>query len=260
MSQELKNEQILASAIRFLIDGNEKEAASILFLCSLEEIYTDKRQDHRGQPYNVELIVLRCPRYAYDKLTERLYYNEGTEYAWDEASDVRVAIDTAFKALLPKQNVVVEVCAELVGINPSWREEILKYIKGYQTHNQGTFIQENKVLYWGTFKFASPGEIEIAKALDKRKALFLPNCKARLFNENGASISVYPDFLICHNKKWGILEVDSSHHYNANSAASDRIRDQSFDLYGIRTWRFDHEECLQKPDDVVSRFLRFLNN
>ena len=160
------------------------------------------------------------------------------------------------------QDVVVKVCAELVSINLSWREEILKYIKGYQTHNQGTFLQENKAFHWGTFKFASPGEIEIAKALDKRKVLFLPNCKARLFNENDAStsISIYPNFLICHNKKWGVLEVDSSYHYNANSAASDRIRDQSLDLYGIRTWRFDYEECLQKPDEVVSRFLRFLNN
>jgi hypothetical protein len=260
MSQELNNEQILASAIRFLIDGNEREAASILFSCSLEEIYTEQRQDRRGQSYNIELIVLRCPRYAYDKLTEILYFNEGTQYEFYEETKAKIAIDTAFKALLPTQNVVVEVCAELVSINPSWREEILKYIKGYQTHNQGTFIQENKAFHWGTFKFASPGEIEIAKALDKRKVLFLPNCKARLFNENGASISIYPDFLICHNKKWGVLEVDSSYHYNANSAASDRIRDQSLDLYGIRTWRFDYEECLQKPDEVVSRFLRFLNN
>ena len=260
MSQELNNEQILASAIRFLIDGNEREAASILFSCSLEGIYTEKRQEHYGQPYNAEVIVLRCPRYAYDKLTERLYHNEGTEYAWHEASDERCAINAAFKALLPKQNVVVEVCAELASINPSWREEILEYIKGYKTHNQGTFLQEEKTFYWAAFRFASPGEVEIAKALDKRKVLFLPNCKARVFNENGASISVYPDFLICYNKKWGILEVDSRYHYNANSAASDRSRDQSFDLYGIRTWRFDYDECLQKPDEVVSRFLRFLNS
>ena len=260
MSQELYNEQILASAIRFLIDGNEREAAAILFSCSVEEIYTQKRQKPGGQYYEAEVVVLRCPRYAYDQLSERLSYNEGTIYEWDEASDVRRAIEAAFKALLPKQNILLEVCAELVSLNQNWREEILEYIKGYQTHNQGTFLQEDNTIYWAGFRFASPGEVEIAKALDKRKVLFLPNCKARIFNENGASISVYPDFLICNSKQWGILEVDSNYHYNANRAASDRSRDQSFDLYGIRTWRFDYDECLQKPDEVVSRFLKFLNS
>lgn len=260
MSQELNNEQILASAIRFLIDGNKREAAAILFLCSVDGIYTEKRQNHHGQPCDTEIIVLRCPRYAYDKLSEGEYHDLGTIYEWYEASEVRTAIENTFKALLPKENVVVEVCAELVTITSHWREETLEYIKGYRTHNQGTFLQEDKTLRWQSFNFASPAEIEIAKAIEKRKILFLPNCKTRLFNENGASITAYPDFLICHNRKWGILEVDSNYHYNANSAASDRSRDQSFDIYGIRTWRFDYEECLQKPDEVVSRFLKFLNS
>src|SRR4028119_139768 len=121
MSQELYNEQILASAIRFLIDGNEREAAAILFSCSVEEIYTQKRQKPGGQYYEAEVVVLRCPRYAYDQLSERLSYNEGTIYEWDEASDVRRAIEAAFKALLPKQNILLEVCAELVSLNQNWR-------------------------------------------------------------------------------------------------------------------------------------------
>ncbi len=122
MSKELDNEQILGSAIRFLIDGNEREAAAILLSCSVEEIYTEKRQDHRGSPYyDAEVVVLRCPRYAYDQLSERLSYNEGTVHEWDEASDVRKSIEAAFKALLPKQTILVEVCAELVSLSHNWR-------------------------------------------------------------------------------------------------------------------------------------------
>jgi very-short-patch-repair endonuclease len=252
-------EQVLASAIRFLIDGNQREAASTLFSCSLETmdeetIWIDEGYGNAGGVKGIYL-KLRCPRYAYDHLTSTL---DGDTQKYEGTT--KCAVESAFSALFKPKPIELDICAELIEINSNWREEILEYIKGYKMNNQGAFLKEDKAIYWSGFRFASPSEVEIAKALDKRKLLFLPNSKARLYTRVGGEINIYPDFLICSRKKWGILEIDSGYHYNSSKAAADRLRDERFAFYGVPTKRFDYEECLQDPDGVIGRFLEFLHS
>ncbi|MCA9078631.1 MAG: hypothetical protein KDA93_26630 [Planctomycetaceae bacterium] len=94
----------------------------------------------------------------------------------------------------------------------------------------------------------------MAKALDDAKALFFPNCKARL----GVSerINKEPDFLVFHSGNWGILEVDGPHH---TSAAVDHERDRLFKHHGIQLIEhFDAAECFENAQGVVKKFLYLL--
>lgn len=264
--QIFDNEQILASAIRFLIDGNNREAAATVFSCAIETIHSEEvtysndevTYSNDYEPTIIIKILFRCPCHTYDQLTVIEDYQGDEEDLTIERS-IKKQVERAFEALFPFADFArLNFAAELIEINPNWRQEILEYIKGYKTNNQGTFLKEDKTFTYNTFRYASPGEIEIAKCLTQKKVVFLPNCKAQLFNDNGASIHVYPNFLVCYRAKWVILEVDGNHHYNANSVASDRIRDQSFAIHGIRTWRVDYNDCVKRPADVVNRFLKFL--
>ncbi len=72
-----RSEIIHASAIRFLIDGEEYDEANILLACALE-LSTDSEKDSWGNWEETVSIKLKCPRFAYNVLS--------TAEAVDEAS------------------------------------------------------------------------------------------------------------------------------------------------------------------------------
>lgn len=109
---------------------------------------------------------------------------------------------------------------------------------------------------WHGLSFRSKSELKIAKELDRSGALFLSNCKIRLKSETHRQ-SREVDFLVCHEGKWGILEVDGPHH--ANSAEADSWRDDRFLEHGIRVSRYPASACYQTPAEVVTTFLAQLD-
>lgn len=194
----------------------------------------------------------------------------------DEKHPIAKAIHRAIEAVLPETLVVDEYrhgigyCEKLICFTPkvelsdiphigaSWREDLLSIAHGENIHNQGTFIKDENIKYWNGFRFASLAEVQIAKSLDKLGVLFLPNCKTRFCVGNNGRGDCCPDFLICYEGKWGILEVDGPHHNTSSYIYRDRSRDQSLRAYGIFIERFDWKECEQQPDGVVRRFLDLL--
>jgi very-short-patch-repair endonuclease len=52
-----------------------------------------------------------------------------------------------------------------------------------------------------------------------------------------------------------ILEVDGVHHQEASQKTRDYRRDRVLLHDGIRTVRFDVDECYNRPMDVVAEFL-----
>jgi hypothetical protein len=125
-------------------------------------------------------------------------------------------------------------------------------------HNQGRQIGKGKsVNTWENLRFRSNTEIRIAKELDRRKVLFFPNCMARLgFKERE---NREPDFLVCYEGKWGILEVDGPDTHPPSRAAEDHERDRLFKQHGILLIEhFDASECWENADGVVKKFLELL--
>ncbi|XHX80441.1 MAG: cold shock domain-containing protein [Stenomitos frigidus ULC029] len=111
--------------------------------------------------------------------------------------------------------------------------------------------------FWNGLKMRSKAEIKIAEELEKSGVLFLPNCKARL---STPGINLEPDFIVCCEGKWGILEVDGPHH-TIEARVDEQKRERHFKHYRIFiVERFTADYCLSRPDKVVEEFLKLLRS
>ena len=105
--------------------------------------------------------------------------------------------------------------------------------------------------------YRSKSERKIAAALEAASVLFAPNASLRLGITPDHRDTVEPDFLVWHDRKLGVLEVDGPWH--TGRAADDHERDRRLKEHGIRvTERYPAERCYSMPDDVVADFLRLL--
>jgi hypothetical protein len=239
------NEQLLASAVRFLIDGQEEDAAQALLSCSLQVEAIDV--ESFGNMVDGVRFRLIGPRVAFDILDN-----------WDH--HIRNKIERALAAVLPEPAPVRIVArAELMVVDTNWREELLEIARGRGVTNQAVDSSKSPQLRtWANLRFRSESEVRIAQALDKAGVLFLPNCKARL-GITSSRLNREADFLVCVEGKWGILEVDGEPFHPPSRTAQDHERDRLFRDHGIRLIEhLDATECYQKSDEVVARFLRLL--
>jgi hypothetical protein len=105
-------------------------------------------------------------------------------------------------------------------------------------------------------KFASASEIRIAQELERLKVLFFPlplavRAETGNFYEDHREV----DFLICHQGKWGILEVS----YHPDRFEKDKEKDAWFKRSGILCIEhYSAEKCYQTPNAVVEEFLSIL--
>jgi hypothetical protein len=119
--------------------------------------------------------------------------------------------------------------------------------------NNCFFKTENTVKH-DELNFRSKAEITIYEELKKRSLLFFPNAAVLGGNK---SEKREPDFLICNQGKWGILEVmgDAWH----TNASKDHDRARLFKDHGVLCMEFfNATECTAKPAVVVDRFLGIL--
>jgi hypothetical protein len=236
---------LLASAARFLIDGQEENAANVLLSCSLdvwESGDTWYRGDERLCAVHVELTG---PRAAYDILNNRDH-------------PITKAVQRALDAVLPTHTYIkhFSVAAELMSLDPRWREELLEIARGKGVHNQVGEAKAPRI--WNNLRFRSESEVRVARALDQANVMFLPNCRARI-GLHGNRQNREADFLVCHNGKLGILEVDGEPFHPPSRTAEDHERDRLFKLHGILVVEhFDAGECFENPAGVVARFLNIL--
>jgi hypothetical protein len=237
-------EILQASAVRFLIDGNENDAASTLLSCNLS---VDESGDtwHNGDETIYALhIELEGPRAVYETLR-------------DGSHNITKAIKDAIQAVLPRDSYLKHFSAraQLIEIDPDWRNELLQIARGKIVHNQA--VEAERVLTWNNHRFRSQAEIRLAGALEKSKVLFLPNCKARLGISKRENRE--PDFLVCHHGKWGILEVDGEPYHPPSRAVEDHERDRLFLAHGVKlVQHFDAGECFENAEGVVKKFLYLL--
>jgi hypothetical protein len=231
------DDNLLASAVNYLIEGEEHDAATVLLLCAMSS--------EEGQWEDSVDITLTGPRTAYEILCK-------------EKGEIRRKVSEAFSAVLPGRLYMSRlfVTAQyLETLDPNWRQELLEIASGRGVHNQAVEIPNRTTVAWNSLRFRSESERRIAIALDQTGALFLPNCLARLSNGD-SRLTREADFLVCKDGKWGVLEVDGPFHPRA---AVDHERDRLFQEHGIRvTQRFDWEECYNDAPGVVRKFLTLL--
>ncbi|GAB1542518.1 hypothetical protein NUACC21_51920 [Scytonema sp. NUACC21] len=105
-------------------------------------------------------------------------------------------------------------------------------------------------------RFRSKTETKIYEALKCAYVLFFPNATAIL---GGKNVKREPDFLVCKNGKWGILEVMGDRYHTPNTAMKDHDRARLFKDYGLTCIEFyDATRCYNYPDEVVKDFLQRL--
>ncbi len=267
-----QDEQILATAVRFLIDGGQTKAASMLLACRLhvEDLDIGLLPGSNTMVHNFA-VTISGPRSACTVLNSE---EPRTEYPWEldgrpvyfEGSadwPIAEAIFDAIRAVLPSRDwrVYVQnfnIRVQLIEIDPEWRTELLEIARGREINNQGTPIRGATIYQWMNLRFRSVSEMTIAEALDRTGVMFLPNCKARL-NAGGKRKNREADFLVCLDGKWGILEVDGEPWHPETRTVEDHERDRIFMGHGIRVVQhFDGERCRLKADEVVREFLDLL--
>lgn len=122
--------------------------------------------------------------------------------------------------------------------------------------NQPNPKPEYRAIAWNGLTLRSQSEVKIAKVLDQRGILFLAGARIRLKTENHRQTREV-DFLIHHQGKWGILEVDGPHHQHSTQA--DEWRDARFGEEGISVSRFPADLCYRQPSEMVEAFLKQLS-
>jgi hypothetical protein len=245
MTDASEDDIVLASAARFLVDGGEEDAASVLLSCSLEFWRSGDTWYVGDETHEALHVKLTGPRAAYEILN-------------DSSHPTTQAVRRALQAVLPEQTYVKHftVHVQQVAIDPNWRDELLQIARGVGVHNQAA--QGRALRVWNNLYFRSQSEIRIAEALDRAGVLFFPNCRGRL-GSPVARENREADFLICREGKWGILEVNGEPFHPPSRTVQDHARDRAFRELGIRlVEHFDATECYEKPEEVVARFLRLL--
>jgi len=112
-----------------------------------------------------------------------------------------------------------------------------------------------RVLEWKGMIFRSKSEIRIAKTLDHRGIFFIPPTRVRLNAGKNDRQSRELDFVVCHEGKWGVLEVDGPYHV----AKLDDQRDLWLRAHGVSNiQRFPSLRCYQEPQAVIDEFLHDL--
>ena len=243
MSDE--DEVVLASAARYLVDGGEEDAASVLLSCTLDFWESGDTWYVGDETHSALHVKLTGPRAPYDMLS-------------DASHPITIAIHKALAAVLPEKTYIKHFTAHVqhVPIDPNWREELLEIARGVGVHNQAA--QGKALRVWNNLFFRSQSEIRVAEALDRAGVLFLPNCRSRLGGA-GSRENREADFLVCHEGRWGILEVDGETFHPPTRTVQDHARDRLFRGHGIKlVEHFDATECYQQPDAVVAKFLELL--
>jgi hypothetical protein len=156
--------------------------------------------------------------------------------------DVRGALYEAVQETFPKEAgyEIHEVQISPLLENPPDDERV--------SINSASLVFEGTIEHDG-LRFRSRAVTRIYDALKKHDVLFFANASAIL---GGKGIKREPDFLVCQNGRWGILEVMGDQYHPSATAMRDHDRGRLFKDYGLYYIEFyDAHRCYTDPDGVV---------
>jgi hypothetical protein len=122
--------------------------------------------------------------------------------------------------------------------------------------NNNCFFESGSQIKHDELLFRSKTEARLFDELKKRNVLVLPLPAAVL---GGRGEKREPDFLICQDGNWGVLEVMGDQYHTPQNASKDHERARAFKEYGIYFIEFyDAARCYNHTKEVVDEFLTHL--
>ncbi len=229
--ERLKRERMLSAAVRAFIAEDDINLALALLDAEIDRLY----------PWDelTWVVPLLVPAESYQYING---VNDQTERLWN-----------VFAGLVPHGKGLkwVEVRVKLEDVQPDWRDQVRAGLEGGAT-NQGVPIGTSPIYTYQGLNYRSKTEIKIAEELTSRGILFFPNSRA-----SRSAVVLEPDFLIVHQGRMGIIEVDGPTHHG--KAAEDHKRDLFFQQPGILLVKhFTAADCYNNPKLVVDTFLGLL--
>lgn len=207
-----------------------------------------------------EWIVLRLPPSAHGIVTEEEEVsNELLAYLHDVCAGN--VYDQNGEAI---RDVRIEVKMSLLEVEEDWKEEMRRLISAAKGSNQGVVTEKvgkregRDTHTYNEMTFGSKSEIRIAQELETRDLLFFPlPLGVRAETGKRWKDRREPDFLVCQEGTWGILEVAW---HSPNRYEKDAEKASWFKEMGILC--VEHvtaERCYNEPTDVVDDFLNVLS-
>jgi hypothetical protein len=253
------DEAVHATAANILLDEGKLDALHLLLSCKLSLHYSDSFGDvtvYSGVLSGTYLIVKEL------RSTGPYYANHASPVAPDEDEPIGAPWDIvrAIMAAMPIDAALnfIQFLVDLQKPDENWKEKLLEAIRGGDVSNQGKgYNNESSIRVYEGLRYRSMSEVKIAEALERAGVMYFPNCSARL--GKGTRYTREPDFLIFHNGKWGILEVDGEPYHPPSRTVQDHARDRLFLEQGkIFIQHYDSKDCFNNPTGVVSQFIKLL--
>jgi hypothetical protein len=258
--QDTFAERLQASVVKYLYDTDEYDAASAVLSCEIEffSYYSDTGEEEW-------VITLRAPAAVHKQYVDGMAYDsknrsQPIEGTLPEKIEKAFGYFNSSYLYSNRESVTIFCLPKLLDINDAdWKTALQRLLTGDNKLNQGLSTEKSPYhQYWQGMHFGSASELEIAKALDRKGIMYFPACLARVGDPDYRS-NKEPDFLVCHNGKWGIIEVDGKPFHPPERTAKEHERGRQFKHHGLKVVEhFDAEFCRDHADEVVSDFLKIL--
>jgi len=245
-----REEKILRTWTKLLLERGRRELASIAVESAIEITEDD---------WGTESVTLALPPSAHGIVTENEeVLNELLSFLHDVCAGNVYTEDGN-----PRQEVPISTKMSLMSIDPDWQEKMRHLISAAKGSNQGVVTEKagkrkgRDTHTYNEMTFGSKSEIRIAQELETRDLLFFPlPLGVRAETGDRWKDRREPDFLVCQEGTWGILEVA----YHPDRYEKDAEKAGWFKEMGILC--VEHvtaERCYSQPADVVDDFLNVLS-
>ena len=237
--------------VQFLVDNNFKEVAAIAIDSNLQLVLDGEAFRH--DYYDADQIIFDVPTSLYLYIRDNDHIKKVMERAIKTVIKGHIEFDDSLSFVYRMK---------LIDVEQNWQNVIKNSIANIQNPHQAdisekAFLKKGRQLYvYNDMKFASQSEIRIAQELEARQVLFFPLPLAvRADTDKFYQDHREPDFLVCKDGVWGILEVS----YHPDRYEKDSEKDSWFKKSGILcVQHYSAERCYNHSSDVVNEFLEIL--
>jgi hypothetical protein len=248
-----REEKLHRTWTELLLERGRRELASIAVECEVEV----SEEEMFDGAFSSESVTLSLPPSAHEIVTEN-------EEVYEELLDYlhEVCAGNVYEQQVPREGHI-ETKMKLLEVGEDWKEEMRRLISEAKGSNQGVISgkvakREGRDTHtYNEMTFGSKSEIRIAQELETRDLLFFPlPLGVRAETGDRWKDRREPDFLVCQNGTWGILEVA----YHPDRYEKDAEKAGWFKEMGILC--VEHvtaERCYNQPADVVDDFLNVLS-
>lgn len=165
--------------------------------------------------------------------------------------------------LLDVETVPVSFRVKHLELAENWKLQTRRLIAEASESNQGALTKKafelagRSPIVYNEMTLGSQAEVRLAQEFENRRVLFFPRPLAVRADTGERYLDHQePDFVVCHDGKWGVLEVS---HFSPESSQIDDEKADWLEKSGVRTvFHFPVERCYIEPGAVVDEFLKAL--